>query len=299
MKDYFIFFDNEFIRQSEAKIPVLSASSQFGLNVFEGIRVYKEDKFHIFRLTDHLKRLQNSLLQIGLCTNVISEDSFLEIVKELIHLNEINSDFSIRFTYLISKIDSWSSMEAPTFFIAPMLKEKNTVGVKKSAVIVDTKRISQDSMNPKIKCGANYINGRYATMEAISKGAEVPIMKNHMNFISESSGACIFMVKEGKIYTPSLDCDILESITRDTLIKIFQENNFIVEERPISEEEVLNSNELFLCGSAAEVTPIRLLNKEDNEACEITNFIFHEYHNAVSGKSYLNFGWITSINCKY
>ena len=104
-----------YVRQSEASIPVLSASSQFGLNVFEGIRVYKEDFFYIFRLEDHLKRLENSLNLIGFDTNVIKK-RILNIIRKLILLNHIKSDFSVRITYLVDQLDSWSSIKPPTFF---------------------------------------------------------------------------------------------------------------------------------------------------------------------------------------
>ena len=83
MKDYYIYYNNEFRKQSEATLPVLSASAQFGLNVFEGIRVYKEDFFYIFRLKDHLDRLNNSLTQIGFDMEVIKISEFIEILKEL------------------------------------------------------------------------------------------------------------------------------------------------------------------------------------------------------------------------
>ena len=87
MKDYYIYYNNNFVKQSNATLPVLSASTQFGLNVFEGIRIYKEDFFYIFRLEDHLQRLNNSLHQIGFDIEVISTKEFLEILKELIILN--------------------------------------------------------------------------------------------------------------------------------------------------------------------------------------------------------------------
>ena len=122
MKDYYIYYNNNFVRQGNATLSVLSASTQFGLNVFEGIRIYKEDSFYVFRLEDHLKRLNNSLHQIGFNTEIISKNEFLNILRELIILNNIKTDFSIRFTYLINEIDSWSSNKQPVFFIAPLIK---------------------------------------------------------------------------------------------------------------------------------------------------------------------------------
>ena len=296
MKDYYIYYNNHFVRQSNATLPVLSASTQFGLNVFEGIRIYKEDSFYIFRLEDHLARLNNSLHKIGFDTKVITKKEFLEILQELITLNNITTDFSIRFTYLINEMDSWSSSKTPVFFIAPLIKQRNSVDAYKTMVLTETRRISSLAMDPKIKCGANYINGRYALLEARSKGAELPLLKNKDNFISESSGACIFIVKEGALKTPSIDCDILESITRDTVIKILLENNIKIEEGLIHEEELYESDEVFLCGSAAEITPIKLLQKPKFEIGDLTKFIFNEYQNAITAKSYKNYFWTTKLD---
>ncbi len=296
MKNYYIFFNKNYVRQSDANIPVLSSSSQFGLNVFEGIRVYKEDFFYIFRLKDHLKRLNNSLNLIGFDVELISKKEFLNITRKLIILNNIKTDFSLRITYLVDEIGSWSSIKRPTFFIAPLIKERNSADNYKTAVLTKTKRISKHAMNPKIKCGANYINGRYALLEAKSKGADLPILKNHDGFISESSGACVFLVKNGIIITPSLDCDILESITRDTVIKIFLENNYKVEERHVTEREFIESDEAFLCGSAAEITPIKLIKKDNFEIGRITKFIFQQYHLAVTAKSYDKNFWTTKLD---
>ncbi len=295
MKNYFIYYNNNYVRQTDATLPVLSASTQFGLNVFEGIRIYKEDFYYIFRLEDHLKRLNNSLSLIGFNTKVISKEEFLNIIRELIILNDIKNDFSVRFTYLINEIDSWSSHKLPTFFIAPLIRKRNSAENYKTAVLSKTRRISKLAMNPRIKCGANYINGRYALLDARNNGADLPILKNQDGFISESSGACVFLVKNGVVITPSLDCDILESITRDTVIKIFLENNYKVEERLISEAEFNECDEIFVCGSAAEITPIKLTNKTDFSIGELTKFIFNEYQLAITAKSYNNHLWTTKI----
>tara|TARA_Y100000768_G_C23873519_1_gene631624 strand:- start:25 stop:924 length:900 start_codon:yes stop_codon:yes gene_type:complete len=298
MKDYYIYYDKNFIKQSDATSPVLSASTQFGLNVFEGIRIYKEDSFYIFRLDDHLKRLKNSLIKIGFDVEVISKKEFLDIIKELIILNNIKTDFSIRFTYLINEIDSWSSEKPPVFFIAPMIKNRNSSDVYKTIVLTNTRRISSFAMDPKVKCGANYINGRYALLEAKSQGADLPLLKNKDGYISESSGACVFLVKNEEVVTPSLDCDILESITRDTVIKILSENNYNVEERLILEEELIESDEIFLCGSAAEITPIKLIDNTDFKIGDLTKFIFHEYQQAITAQSYQNYSWTTKLETK-
>ena len=298
MKDYYIYYNNKYVRQNDATISVLSASAQFGLNVFEGIRVYKEDFYYVFRLDDHLKRLNNSLRLIGFDIKVITKKEFINILRELIILNKIDTDFSIRFTYLISEIDSWSSIKCPTFFIAPLIRKRNSAETYKTMLLTKIRRISKNAMNPKIKCGANYINGRYALLEAKSKGADLPMLKNKNGYISESSGACVFLVKKGLILTPSLDCDILESITRDTVIKIFSESNYKIEERLISETEFNESDEIFLCGSAAEITPIKLITNNNFKIGDTSKFIFDEYQLAITAKKYNMYSWTTKLDVK-
>ena len=298
MKNYYIYYNNKYVRQNDATISVLSASAQFGLNVFEGIRVYKEDFYYVFRLDDHLKRLNNSLRLIGFDIKVITKKEFINILRELIILNKIDTDFSIRFTYLISEIDSWSSIKCPTFFIAPLIRKRNSAETYKTMFLTKIRRISKNAMNPKIKCGANYINGRYAMLEAKSKGADLPMLKNKNGYISESSGACVFLVKKGLILTPSLDCDILESITRDTVIKIFSESNYKIEERLISETEFNESDEIFLCGSAAEITPIKLITNNNFKIGVTTKFIFDEYQLAITAKKYNMYSWTTKLDVK-
>ena len=295
MKDYYIFYNNNFVRQSKAVLSVLSASTQFGLNVFEGIRIYKEDAYYVFRLEEHLRRLNNSLNQLGFQTRTITAKEFIDIVKELIILNEIKTDFSIRFTYLVNEIDSWSSNSRPVFFIAPLIRERNSPDYFKTTIVTKTRRISSLAMDTKVKCGANYINGRYALLEAKAKGADLPILKNKDGFISESTGACVFLVKNGVVMTPSLDSDILESITRDTVIKILLENNYKIEERHITEKDFYESDEVFLCGTSAEITPIKRLESKDFKIGDLTKFISEEYTYATRAKSYKNYGWTTKI----
>ena len=295
MKDYYIYYNNAFMRQSSARLPVLSAATQFGLNVFEGIRVYKERDFYIFRLREHLERLHNSLKMIGLKAKAIEESEFIEILRELVSMNDISGDFSIRLTYLVNDIDSWSSTKEPTFFIAPLEKERKKGLEVSKALVTSTQRISSLAMNAKIKCGANYINSRYAFLEAQAKGAHFPIMKSWDGYITESSGSCVFLVKDHNIFTPSLEGDILESITRDTILKILKQNNMRAFEKRVTEKELIDSDEIFLCGTAAEITPVRLVTDMSSSVGDLTRFISQEYLRAVTKKSYTNFNWTTQL----
>lgn len=296
MRDYYIYYDGNYVRGTNATLPVLSASSQFGLNVFEGIRVYKEEYFYIFRLKDHLNRLNKSLSKINFDIEIITENTFIKILKKLIELNNINTDFSIRFTYLINEIDSWSSNKLPVFFIAPLVNKRNSAETYKTIFLTETRRINSLAMDTKVKCGANYINSRYAMLEAKLNGADFPILKSKDGYISESSGSCVFIVKKGVVITPSLDCDILESITRDTVIKILKYNSSPIKEMKFTEEEFKKSEEIFICGTAAEITPVKFCNTSDFKIGKITKFIFDEYRLAVTGRKYNEFFWAKKID---
>lgn len=295
MEDYVIYYKSSYVRLSQASTNILSASNQFGLNVFEGIRVYYEQSFLIFRLEEHLERLKKSLILIGLPSEVITTDHFVEIITTLIKRNNFTDDFAIRMTYMVNEIDSWYSKAKPVLFIAPIKRDRISSPLPLRASIVDIIRISQDSMNPTIKCGANYINGRYALMEAKKEGADVAIMKNKKGFISESSGSCIFMIKNQILYTPMLEDDILDSITRDTIIKICSKINLKVIQKHITENDIKNADELFLCGSAAEITPIFLDPAAEN-TFNLTLKIFNEYRLAVTGLKYNMQNWVTTIH---
>lgn len=282
---------------SNATTNVLSASNQFGLNVFEGIRIYNDKEFLVFRLEEHLHRLQHSLLKIGLSEQVISKDRVLAILAELIERNNISGDFAIRMTYLVNEIGSWHVQNKPDLFIAPLEKERKGFSNPLKGKIVDIVRISRNSMDPGIKCGANYINGRYALLEAKAKGADVAIMKNINGYISESSGSCVFMIKNGVIYTPTLKDDILNSITRDTVIKICRALKRPVLEQHLTEYDLYNADEVFLCGSAAEILPV-VLDPIIQTDFVVTETIMNEYMLAVRGVKYLEENWTNKIDVR-
>ena len=294
MKNYIIYYSERFVPLLEATTNVLSASNQYGLNVFEGIRIYQDKDFLVFRLDDHLQRLQQSLSSIGLFENVISKDRVLAILAELIKRNNISGDFSIRMTYMVDEIGSWHAQVKPALFIAPIEKERIGFSEPLKAEIVDVIRNSSYSMDPGIKCGANYINGRYALLEAKAKGADVAIMKNMKGYISESSGACVFIVKNGAVFTPTLKDDILNSITRDTIIKICHELCLPVFEQNLTENDLCNADEIFLCGSAAEIIPV-VLDTSIQTKYELTKTLFGEYRLAVCGQKMLSNNWTSII----
>lgn len=262
----FIWFDGKIVDVNDAKINVLSPTSQFGLNVFEGIRCYwnkQSQQLYAFRLEDHLKRLKRSqkLLQMEDKYSMSElEKAFVDTVKA----NGYQEDIAVRQTLFVDGFGSWSSASPVNMFISPIQKAKTNPEYNKKGLnccISSWRRISDSSLSPRIKCGANYINSRMAQLEALKNGYDTAIFLNAHETVSEGPGSCLFMVKDGVLYTPLLTDSVLESITRDTVMKISKVLGIDTIERSIDRTELYTCDEAFLCGSAMEITPIFSIDK--------------------------------------
>ena len=261
-----IWYKGEILNVNDAKINILAPTSQFGLNVFEGIPCYWNDEqkqLYAFRLDDHYDRLIRSakLLEID-CP--YTKDDMKQALIDVVKANEYDENLSVRQTLFVDGFGSWGSSEPVDMFVAPipkgrMSKEYNKKGL--NACITSWRRITDNTLSPRIKCGANYINSRVGQREALRNGYDTCIFLNEFGKVSEGPGSCFFMVKDGILITPQLTDAVLESITRDTIIKLVKEMGIEVVERAIDRTELYTCDEAFLCGSAMEVTPILSVDK--------------------------------------
>lgn len=303
-EDRFIWLNGEIVHLQDATINVLSPTSQFGLNVFEGIRCYwndKDNQLYAFRLDDHFKRLIRSqrLLELE-DTYTIDEmkKAFIDIIKA----NDYREDISVRQTLFVDGFGTWHSVGPIGMFVAPIPKAKTNPEYNKKGLnccVSSWQRINDNSISPRIKCGANYINSRMAQREAIKNGYDTTIILNKDGKVSEGPGSCIFIVRDGKLVTPQITDSVLESITRDTIIQIGREVlNLEVEERTVDRTELYMCNEAFLCGSAMEITPVFSIDKYmvgNGVQGEITTKIYKQYMNTVTGELDEYKKWLTEI----
>jgi branched-chain amino acid aminotransferase len=255
-----MWFKGNIIDPKGAKVAALSPTAQFGLNVFEGIRGYwntELEQLYIFRLHDHLDRLRQSCKLIGL-EMPYTPQQIEQFIRDVAQANNYREDIALRTTVFVDGEDTWSSTHTPDMFIAPIARaRKNASNLPEQSGTISTwRRIEDLSFPPRIKCGANYINSRYAHLDAQRKGFDVPIFLNAENKVCEGGGACIFIVRKGVLITPDRASGILESITRDTLLILAAQMGLRYEERRVDRTELLIADEVFLCGSAAEVSPI-------------------------------------------
>jgi branched-chain amino acid aminotransferase len=231
--------------------------------IFEGIRAYwnpADEESYVFRLPEHMTRFEQSMKMVRL-DQEYSTEKLIEEILELIRANDHREDIYIRpLAYRAGGggggFSSFSSQAGILVNTSPRPTHLMT-GKKQDACVSSWTRISDNVMPPRVKNISNYRNGQLATMEAQINGYDVPLLLNDQRKIAEGPGACVMMVRDGKLITPGVTDSILESITRDAILQMAREDlGLEVQERPIDRTEMYIADEAFLCGTAAEITPI-------------------------------------------
>jgi len=299
-----IWFKGQIMNVNEAMVNVLSPTSQFGLNVFEGIPCYWNDEqkqLYAFRLSDHYDRLIRSAKLIQL-DNKFTKDDFKKALVDTVKANEYDENLSVRQTLFVDGFGSWGSEGPVEMFVAPIPRGRTAAEYNKKGLnccITSWRRISDENLSPRIKCGANYINSRVGQREALRNGYDTCIFLNEVGKVAEGPGSCFFMIRGNQLITPRLTDSVLESITRDTVIKLaVEELGMEFVERTIDRTEVYIADEAFLCGSAMEVTPIYTVDKYaigTGEQGPKTKAIHRKYLEAAQGKLEKYQDWLTPI----
>ena len=297
-----IWLNNEIIPINEAKINVLSPTSQFGANVFEGIRCYwneDEKQLYAFRLKEHYKRLINSIKMMRF-ENKYSSDDFERALIDVVRADEYMEDVAVRQTVFLDGFGSWSSKGPISMFVAPIPKNRtkdDDLGMK--CCISTWERINDKSLSPRIKVGANYINSRMAQLEANENGYDCAIIMNNNGKVSEGPGSCLFIIRDNNLITPPLTASVLESITRSTIMELAEkEMNLKVIERDIDRTELYISDEVFLCGSAMEIRGVISIDGfivGDGKTGELTKKLRNVYLDVVTGKNIEYKKWLKPI----
>ena len=298
-----IWFKGEVLNVNDAKINVLAPTSQFGLNVFEGIPCYwneNEQQLYAFRLAEHYQRLVKSarLLQID-CP--YSTDDLTNALIDVIKANEYTENLSVRQTLFVDGFGSWGSEGPVEMFVAPIPRGKTSAEYNKKGLhccVTSWRRISDEMLSPRIKCGANYMNSRVGQREALRNGYDTCIFLNNLGKVSEGPGSCFFMVKDGELVTPALTDSVLESITRDTILNIAKHNGISVCERSIDRTELYTCDEAFLCGSAMEITPIFSIDRYEignGNIGPLTKKLHQCYLDVAQGRNDELKKWLTPI----
>lgn len=298
-----IWLKGEIVNVNNAMINVLSPTSQFGLNVFEGIPCYwneEEQQLYAFRLEEHYDRLLSSAKLLQLNCRYTKEDlknAFLDVIKA----NEYKENLSVRQTLFVDGFGSWGAEEPVEMFVAPIPRKRTSAEYNKSGLnccITSWRRISDETLSPRIKCGANYINSRVGQREALRNGYDTCIFLNIEGKVSEGPGSCFFMITGGVLITPRLTDSVLESITRNSIMTIAKDAGIPVVERTIDRTELYTCDEAFLCGSAMGITPILSVDKclvGNGSSGRIIEQLHRIYSDTTCGKIIKYKSWLTPV----
>ena len=289
MADFKIWMNGRLVPQEQAVLPVNSAAVFYATNVFEGLRAYwneRDGEMYGFRLADHVTRLRESMKMMRF-TVPYSDDDLFEAVRTVLSGNEVREDVHMHLVAYVggAGLDATS----PTgLYINPRRRQRVVEGKGVSACISSWVRTSDNAIPIRLKSGSNYQNGRLATLQARADGYDQPIFLNRHGQVAEGSGATFFMVRKGRIVTPTTSSDILESITRTTLIEYVcpEVLGMDVVERSIDRTELYVAEEAFFCGSGYEVTPILSIDRfplGKGEVGPVTKRISSAYLDLVRG----------------
>ncbi len=258
----YLWHNGELVKWEDATIHLTDLAWGAVGAVFEGIRAYRAEDgsgVNVFRLPEHMRRLQESAKMVRLPLPW-SEKELVGFVTDLVTANEIDDD-----TYIFPLVYSGgdpakrsdpASLEAAMYITTRPNPTHMRTGKVVRAKVSSWTRISDNVLPPRIKNISNYRNGHLALHEVKLDGYDAALMLNPQGKLAEAPGACAMLVKNGKIITPDTSSGILESITRDALMTMARDMGIEVIERPVDRTELYTADEVFLCGTAFEMTII-------------------------------------------
>lgn len=286
-----IWFGGRFVDWDKAQVHVLTHALHYGSGVFEGIRAYKNKKgIAVFRLQDHIDRLFESARYYQMKIP-FSKKEITEAIKKIIKINKLGSCYIRPIVFRgygeIGLYPKNIPVDVAIIAIpwgAYLGEDSIKNGVK--AKISKWVRIPNRSLPMEAKATGQYLNSILAKMEIVDSGYDEAIMLDDKGYIAEGPGENIFIVKKDKIFTPRADSGILPGITRDSVIQIANELGFKVTEKNITPKGLIQANELFFTGTAAEVVPIKSVGRISfSKPWPITSKIQNVFYTIISGKA--------------
>ncbi|MEX2261523.1 MAG: branched-chain amino acid transaminase [Bryobacteraceae bacterium] len=298
-----IWHNGRFIPWEDAKIHVLSHVVSYGSSVFEGIRCYSTPSGPaIFRLHEHVRRMADSA-KIYRMDLPYGREHLAEVMLELVRVNKLQSCYlrpialraygDIGVNPLNNPIDVYvACWEWGKYLGEEALAEGVDVCVSSWA------RMAPNTLPAMAKAGANYMNSQLIRMEAIMNGYSEGIALDEAGYVSEGSGENIFLIRDGKIYTPPLGASVLPGITRDSVIQLASDLGFPLVETIVPREMLYIADEVFFTGTAAEVTPIRSIDRitiGDGRRGPVTERLQKEFFAVVNGSKPDRHGWLSKV----
>lgn len=299
-----IWINSKFVNWKDAKIHVMTHALHYGTALFEGMRCYKtyDGRSAVFRMRDHYSRMLQGLKSY-LFEERYELNYLCKVTRDLVTKNNLKSCY-IRPICFAGYGVFGLSLKGVTFDFAIIpIELGNYFGSKKEKGI-DLKvsswqRINSTILSPHIKASANYLNSVLAKREATDDGFDEAVMLTEEGHVSEGSGENIFIVKDGKLYTPPLHDSILAGITRESIINIAREEGIEVKEISLLRDDLYAADEVFLCGTAAEITPVKSIDKRiisNGSPGKMTKELMDTFSNVVNGKDERFSKWLEYVD---
>jgi branched-chain amino acid aminotransferase len=285
-----IMMNGELMPFDDASLHPLALAVTYATTVFEGIRAYQmpeTGQFSFFRLAEHVQRLQIGM-KIMRFDHDYDVDYFKECLTRLVHANEPDADVYIRLLVYVEGTGLMATTGPVGFTAAAMPRKKpKFADTGMSLGVSSWQRLSDNASPPRVKCTGNYHNARLTMLQAKADGYDGALMLTPQGKVSEAPIACFFMVRDGKLITPDKTSNILESITRETIITRYKDlTGLEVEERVVDRSELYFAEEAFLCGTGQEILPVTAIDKlpvGDGTIGPITQQLRQDYFDIVRG----------------
>jgi branched-chain amino acid aminotransferase len=260
----YIFLNDEIVPWEEAKVHVSTVAFKVGAAVFEGLRGYwneQQKQMYLFQMDAHMHRLEYS--QKFMRFERIFDAAYVtEKTIELLRANEFRTTVHAMTTVFVDGFGG-PTVCGPVGLAITAAPRAQPGFLEKgcTAQVSSWQRVADNAMPMRVKCNANYQNGRLAGLQAKADGYDTAILLNTRGRVAEGPGMCFFMLRDGIVSTPHTSSDILESITRSTVLELLREAGVETRERDIDRSELAAAEEAFFCGTAWEITPVVAIDK--------------------------------------
>jgi branched-chain amino acid aminotransferase len=302
-KSAHVWVNGELLPWDDCHVHVLTHALHYGSSVFEGIRCYDTvNGPAIFRLPEHVRRLRESAHAYRM-ELAFTDEQLISATRETIRANGLRACYIRPLVFRGYRALGVNPSTCPVEAIISTFPWGKYLGKDALESGVDVRvsswqRITPNAMPALAKCSANYANSALIKMEALSDGYHEGIALDQRGHVSEGSGENIFIVRDGKLLTPSLACSILPGITRDSIIHLARRRGLEVHETQIPRASLYVADEVFFTGTAAEVTPVRSIDRHVVGAGKrgpITTLLQADYLDAVHARGDVPGGWLTPV----
>jgi branched-chain amino acid aminotransferase len=301
-----IWHNGRFIRWEEATIHVLSHVVSYGSSVFEGIRCYSTPAGPaLFRLNEHVRRMVDSAKVYRIAIGYSAGD-LAEAMKETVRVNNMDACYVRPIVMRGFGEMGVNGLKNPIEVFIACWEWGQYLGEEALAQGVDVCVSSWNRMGPNTlpalsKAGANYMNSQLIKMEALANGYSEGIALDTAGYVSEGSGENIFVVRDGKLYTPPLGASVLPGITRDSVIALARDLGIQVVETIVPREMLYIADEVFFTGTAAEISPIRSIDRitiGQGHRGPVTEVLQKEFFGIINGVKRDRYGWLSPVHAE-